>query len=185
MLTPWLAINLSARSTEHPGLAFHLIDAVRRGDFGPEKLKVELTEQAFVDVDPAVESALRQLISAGIGVGIDDFGSGHSALSNLQSYSFDFMKIDRSFVAPVGEDSRADAVVTAIVDLAHAHGMRVVAEGVESGRQARRLREIGCDYARGTISAGPGRPPGSSVDSRITLRPAGRSHTLFTWAIDA
>jgi diguanylate cyclase (GGDEF)-like protein len=154
--TPWLAINLSARSTEHPGLAFHLIDAVRRGEFGPEKLKVELTEQAFVNADPAVESALRQLISAGIGVGIDDFGSGHSALSNLQSYSFDFMKIDRSFVAPVGADSRADAVVTAIVDLAHAHGMRVIAEGVESGRQARRLREIGCDYAQGFHFGRPG-----------------------------
>ncbi|GAB3243595.1 putative bifunctional diguanylate cyclase/phosphodiesterase [Kineosporia babensis] len=153
---PWLSINLSARSTEHPGLAFHLIDAVRRGDFGPEKLKVELAEQTFADVDPAVENALRQLISAGIGVGIDDYGSGSSALSTLQSYSFDFMKIDRSFVAPVGEDSRADAVVTAIVDLAHAHGMRVVAEGVESGRQARRLREIGCDYAQGFHFGRPG-----------------------------
>ncbi|WP_372492143.1 putative bifunctional diguanylate cyclase/phosphodiesterase [Kineosporia corallincola] len=154
--TPWLSINLSARSTEHPGLAFHLIDAVRRGDFGPEKLKVELTEEAFVNADPAVDGALRQLISAGIGVGIDDFGSGHSALTSLQSYSFDFMKIDHSFVAPVGEDSRADAVVTAIVDLAHAHGMRVIAEGVESGRQARRLREIGCDYAQGYHFGRPG-----------------------------
>ncbi|WP_345718671.1 EAL domain-containing protein [Kineosporia mesophila] len=153
---PWLAINLSARSTEHPGLAFHLIDAVRRGDFGPEKLKVELTEQAFANVDPAVDSALKELISAGIGVGIDDFGSGRSGLAGLQRYSFDFMKIDRSFVTPVGEDSRADAVVTAIVDLAHAHGMRVIAEGVESGRQARRLREIGCDYAQGYHFGRPG-----------------------------
>jgi len=66
------------------------------------------------------------------------------------------MKIDRSFVTPVGEDSRADAVVTAIVDLAHAHGMRVIAEGVESGRQARRLREIGCDYAQGYHFGRPG-----------------------------
>ena len=59
------------------------------------------------------------------------------------------MKIDRSFVQSVGEDARADAVVTAIVDLAHAHGMLVTAEGVETPRQARRLREIGCDLAQG------------------------------------
>ena len=72
------------------------------------------------------------------------------------------MKIDRSFVANVGQAERADAVVTAIVDLAHAHGMRVTAEGVETTRQARRLREIGCDYAQGYHFGRPG-PPGRIV----------------------
>ena len=68
------------------------------------------------------------------------------------------MKIDRSFVAAVGQEERADAVVTAIVDLAHAHGMRVTAEGVETPRQARRLREIGCDFAQGYHFGRPGEP---------------------------
>jgi len=70
-------------------------------------------------------------------------------MAYLNRFDLDFMKIDRSFVAKVGEEARADAVVTAIVDLAHAHGMQVTAEGVETQRQARRLREIGCDFAQG------------------------------------
>ncbi|MGZ4650691.1 MAG: EAL domain-containing protein, partial [Kineosporiaceae bacterium] len=71
------------------------------------------------------------------------------AMAYLNRFDLDFMKIDRSFVALVGQEDRADAVVTAIVDLAHAHGMQVTAEGVETQRQARRLREIGCDFAQG------------------------------------
>ena len=104
----------------------------------------------------ALVPALRQLLSSGISVGIDDFGTGYSALAYLQRFELDFMKIDRSFVAEVGQRDRADAVVTAIVDLAHAHGMRVTAEGVETPRQARRLREIGCDLAQGYHFGRPG-----------------------------
>ncbi len=154
---PWLAINLSARSMEHPRIVRRLIDAVRGGELpGGDRLKVELTEHSFIGALPGVEAGLRQLMANGIGVGIDDFGTGYSALAYLHHFDLDFMKIDRSFVASVGEGQRGDAVVTAIVDLAHAHGMRVIAEGVESGRQARRLREMGCDFAQGFHFGRPG-----------------------------
>jgi diguanylate cyclase (GGDEF)-like protein len=159
---PWLAINLSARSMEHPRVIRRLLDAVKRGEVGRGRLKVELTEQSFIGSLPGVEAALRQLVAAGIQIGIDDFGTGYSALAYLQNFDLDFMKIDRSFVASVGDNPRGDAVVTAIVDLAHAHGMSVIAEGVETGRQARRLREIGCDFAQGYHFGRPGAP------SRIT-----------------
>jgi diguanylate cyclase (GGDEF)-like protein len=159
---PWLAINLSARSMEHPRVIRRLLEAVKRGEVGRDRLKVELTEQSFIGSLPGVEAALRQLVAAGIQIGIDDFGTGYSALAYLQNFDLGFMKIDRSFVASVGDNPRGDAVVTAIVDLAHAHGMMVIAEGVETGRQARRLREIGCDFAQGYHFGRPGAP------SRIT-----------------
>ena len=153
---PWLAINLSARSMEHPRVIRRLIEAVKRGEVDRDRIKIELTEQSFIGSLPAVDAGVRQLIANGVGVGIDDFGTGYSALAYLQHFELDFMKIDRSFVSSVGDGPRGDAVVTAIVDLAHAHGMRVIAEGVESGRQARRLREIGCDFAQGFHFGRPG-----------------------------
>jgi EAL domain-containing protein (putative c-di-GMP-specific phosphodiesterase class I) len=146
---PWLAVNVSPRSMEHPRVVRRLLDAVQLHGVAPELLKVELTERTFLGTLPGGESALRQLLASGIPVGIDDFGTGYSALAYLPRFELDFMKIDRSFVAAVGTQERADAVVTAIVDLAHAHGMLVTAEGIETPRQARRLREIGCDLAQG------------------------------------
>jgi diguanylate cyclase (GGDEF)-like protein len=153
---PWLAINLSARSLEHPRVVRRLVEAVRTGEVDPERIKIQLTEQSFIGALSGVDAGLYQLLTNGIGVGIDDFGTGYSALAYLQHFDLDFMKIDPSFITSVGEGPRGDAVVTAIVDLAHAHGMRVIAEGVESGRQARRLREIGCDFAQGFHFGRPG-----------------------------
>jgi diguanylate cyclase (GGDEF)-like protein len=153
---PWLSVNLSARSIEHPAVVRRLVDAVKRGEVPRDRIRVELKEHSFIGALPAAEVALRQLLANGIGVGIDDFGTGYSALAYLAHFDLDFMKIDRSFVASVGRDERGDAVVLAIVDLAHAHGMKVVAEGVESGRQARRLREMGCDFAQGFHFGRPG-----------------------------
>jgi diguanylate cyclase (GGDEF)-like protein len=153
---PWLAINLSARSLEHPRVVRRLVEAVRTGEVDPDRIKIQLTEQSFIGALAGVDAGLYQLLTNNIGVGIDDFGTGYSALAYLQHFDLDFMKIDPSFITSVGEGPRGDAVVTAIVDLAHAHGMRVIAEGVESGRQARRLREIGCDFAQGFHFGRPG-----------------------------
>ena len=148
-VVPWVAVNVSAKSMEHPRVVRRLLDGMAEHRIAPRQLKVELTERSFLGTLPDGDSTLRQLLSSGVPVGIDDFGTGYSAMAYLNRFDLDFMKIDRSFVAKVGEERRADAVVTAIVDLAHAHGMQVTAEGVETQRQARRLREIGCDFAQG------------------------------------
>ena len=148
-VVPWVAVNVSARSMEHPRVVRRLLDGMAEHGIEPHHLKVELTERSFLGTPPDGESPLRQLLFSGVPVGIDDFGTGYSAMAYLSRFDLDFMKIDRSFVAKVGEEARADAVVTALVDLAHAHGMQVTAEGVETQRQARRLREIGCDFAQG------------------------------------
>lgn len=165
---PWLAVNVSARSVAHPRVVARLLDAVTRGELPPDRIKIELTEHSFLGALPGGEASLRSLMAAGVPVGIDDFGTGYSALAYLPRFDLDFMKIDRSFVSDVGQDERADAVVTAIVDLAHAHGMAVTAEGVETERQARRLREIGCDYAQGYHFGRPGEP-----DRIIPAQPRG------------
>jgi EAL domain-containing protein (putative c-di-GMP-specific phosphodiesterase class I) len=148
-VVPWVAVNVSARSMEHPRVVRRLLDGLAEHRIEPHHVKVELTERSFLGTPPDGESTLRQLLASGVPVGIDDFGTGYSAMAYLNRFDLDFMKIDRSFVAHVGQERRADAVVTAIVDLAHAHGMQVTAEGVETQRQARRLREIGCDFAQG------------------------------------
>jgi len=153
---PWLAVNVSPRSMEHPRLVKVLLEGLRSRGLPHHLLKVELTEHSFLSTLPGGEASLRQLISSGIPVGIDDFGTGYSALAYLPRFELDFMKIDRAFVAPVGQDPQADAVVTAIVALAHAHGMKVTAEGIETPKQARRLREMGCDYAQGFHFGRPG-----------------------------
>jgi diguanylate cyclase (GGDEF)-like protein len=148
-MVPWVAVNVSPRSMEHPRVVRRLVDGLQERHIQPHQVKVELTEHSFLGTLPSGESTLRQLLTSGIPVGIDDFGTGYSAMAYLNRFDLDFMKIDRSFVGQVGSEQRADAVVTAIVDLAHAHGMQVTAEGVETQRQARRLREIGCDFAQG------------------------------------
>ena len=155
---PWLAVNVSPRSVEHPRVVRSLLDGLALSTLPPTRLKVELTERSFLSSTPGAETALRSLIEAGVPVGIDDFGTGYSALAYLPRFALDFMKIDRSFVVTVGQDDRADAVVTAIVALAHAHGMKVTAEGVETAQQAQRLQEIGCDYAQGLYFGGAGDP---------------------------
>ena len=148
-MVPWVALNVSPRSMEHPRVIRRLVDRLQEQHIQPHQVKVELTEHSFLGTLPGGESTLRQLLTSGIPVGIDDFGTGYSAMAYLNRFDLDFMKIDRSFVLRVGSERRADAVVTAMVDLAHAHGMQVTAEGVETQRQARRLREIGCDFAQG------------------------------------
>lgn len=153
---PWLAVNVSPRSMEHPRIVRAVLEGLHRRGLPPHLLKVELTESSFLSSLPGGEKALQKLIANQIPVGIDDFGTGYSALAYLTRFELDFMKIDRSFVASVGQDARADAVVTAIVALAHAHRMKVTAEGVETPRQARRLREIGCDFAQGFHFGRPG-----------------------------
>ncbi|MBL8931152.1 MAG: EAL domain-containing protein [Kineosporiaceae bacterium] len=153
---PWLAVNVSPRSMEHPRVVRTLLDGLASRRLPPHLLKVELTENSFLSSLPGGEKALQTLIANQVPVGIDDFGTGYSALAYLTRFELDFMKIDRSFVASVGQEARADAVVTAIVALAHAHRMKVTAEGVETPRQARRLREIGCDFAQGYHFGRPG-----------------------------
>src|SRR4029079_18978119 len=104
---------------------------------------------------PATREAIAQIKDLGLGIGLDDFGTGYSALAHLQTFSLEFLKIDRSFVSRLGVSRRDDAIVAAVIDLAHAHDLVVVGEGVETLEQLEALRGAGCDRAQGYLMGRP------------------------------
>jgi EAL domain-containing protein (putative c-di-GMP-specific phosphodiesterase class I) len=110
---------------------------------------VEVTEGSLLEHDRAVEDRLRELAEHGIALSLDDFGTGYSSLSYIQQYRFEFLKIDRAFVDNMKSGSRQLALCKTIIDMAHALGMRVIAEGIGSEHEATLLRDAGCDFGQG------------------------------------
>jgi len=98
---------------------------------------------------------LRQLRDAGVRIALDDFGTGYSSLSRLSTLPIDVLKIDRSFVHQIGEGTGGTVVIATIITLAHAFGMTVVAEGVETHEQLKVLEELGCDAVQGYLIGAP------------------------------
>lgn len=150
-----LSTNLSARSLEDPTFVDRMRAAMRWYDVPGSAVRVELTERSLLTPSPAVRQSLRRIAELGVGVGLDDFGTGYSALAYLQRFDLDFLKIDRSFVGGLGRSARDDAVVGAVIDLAHAHDLLVIAEGVETSEQLAALRAMGCDRAQGYLMGRP------------------------------
>jgi len=120
-----------------------------------EKLILEVTEtEAMRDVTRTMDVLLRMRLR-NIGVSIDDFGTGHSSLRELQRMPFSEMKIDKSFVIDMATNKDCGVIVNSIIDLAHNLGLKVIAEGVEDARVWRILAEKGCDYAQGFFMGKP------------------------------
>jgi diguanylate cyclase (GGDEF)-like protein len=144
-----VAVNLSPRQFQQPGLVDDVLSAVRATRLAPDLIAFEITESAMLgDADEAV-ATLRQLKALGMTLTIDDFGTGYSSLASLQRLPLDQLKIDRQFVAGLETDPGDAAIVSAIVGLAHTLGLAVVAEGVETAEQVARLRDLGCELAQG------------------------------------
>jgi len=144
-----VAVNVFApflRDPQFPAMLSRLLDERR---LPPGLLTIEITEDLVLSEVGRVTEVLHRLRDAGIQVAIDDFGSGYSALSYLRDLPIDEVKLDRHFVAPIITDTRAAAVVRAVIDLTHALGITVVAEGVEDADTADWLRSQGCDIGQG------------------------------------
>jgi diguanylate cyclase (GGDEF)-like protein/PAS domain S-box-containing protein len=120
-----------------------------------EALVVEITEGLLLDTSDVVGEQLLALGDAGIKVSLDDFGTGYSSLAYLQKFDIDFIKIDQSFVRHLIPGSTDLALCKAIIVMAHALGMQVIAEGVETAQQRDLLKEAGCDYGQGYLFARP------------------------------
>ena len=116
---------------------------------------VEITEGLLLDTSSSVADQLLDFHDAGIQVSLDDFGTGYSSLSYLQRFDIDFVKIDQSFVRHLIADSTDLALCQAIIAMAHALGMKVIAEGVETKQQRDLLAAAGCDYAQGYLFSRP------------------------------
>lgn len=145
----YAAVNLSARTLDHPSLISELTRAVVDNGLEPADLVLEVTEASVVTRAGEGARTLRSLAAIGHIVAIDDFGTGHSALSYLQDLPAGMLKIDRSFVRDLAVSAEARAIIAAIIGLAHGLGMQVVAEGVEDRTQADILRDLGCDGGQG------------------------------------
>jgi diguanylate cyclase (GGDEF)-like protein/PAS domain S-box-containing protein len=148
-------VNYSARQLEHPGSTHSVEELLRRTGLQAGLLQLDITETSYISAAASHESNLDNLKGLGVGISIDDFGMGYSSLSYLKRLPADTLKVDKSFVAGLGEDVQDTAIVQMVIDLAHAFGMEAVAEGVESKKQAEQLKEMGCDMAQGYYFARP------------------------------
>jgi diguanylate cyclase (GGDEF)-like protein/PAS domain S-box-containing protein len=150
-----IRVNLSARQIAQSSLVDLVVDAMAAGGIEPASLCLEITETALM-ADPAAGlKVLQDLRALGVRLAIDDFGTGYSSLSYLKRFPVDVIKIDRSFVDGLGIDPEDTAIVTAIISLGRALGLRVVAEGVENTRQLAELRRLGCDRGQGFMFSPP------------------------------
>ena len=147
-------MNLSARQVDHPELVATVERVLSVAGLPPENLTLEITESALMrDAVTALE-VLRALKTIGVSLAIDDFGTGYSSLSYLQRFPLDILKVDKSFVDEL-DRAQGVEIVAAVVNLAHALGLKVVAEGVESAAQLAALQELGCDFAQGYLFSEP------------------------------
>ena len=148
-------VNLSARQLEHPGLAEEVAEALRTSGLAPEHLTVELTETVLVrDVDAATVE-LKKLKEIGVRIALDDFGTGYSSLNYLRNFPIDVLKIDRSFVAAIGERPDQLEVGLALVEFSQRLGLVTVAEGIEELGQLSSLSDLGCELGQGYLFAKP------------------------------
>jgi diguanylate cyclase (GGDEF)-like protein len=150
-----LAVNLSATDIVDPELLQHILESLRGVKVPADCLVLEITESAFIADAEAARRNMDLLRIAGVRFSVDDFGTGYSSLSQLRQLAVDELKIDRSFIRDLALGSEDAAVIRAIVQLGHGIGLRVVAEGVETEEQRRRLIELGCDYAQGYLISKP------------------------------
>jgi diguanylate cyclase (GGDEF)-like protein len=150
-----VAVNVSSVQFRKPGLANVLIQALAASGVEPKRLEVEITESVFLESSETLVSVLHSLRTLGIRIALDDFGTGYSSLSYLQSFPFDKIKIDRSFIQQLLSRSGSTAIVRAITDLARALGMETTAEGVENPEQLAELRLQGCSSVQGYLFSRP------------------------------
>lgn len=151
-------MNLAARQLQQWGLAAHVERVLQETGLDPAWLDLELTESVLIENAVQAVETLKDLRALGVRLSVDDFGTGYSSLSYLRSFPFDALKIDRSFVRDLTNeagDVTDQAVIRAVVDLAHALDLEVVAEGVETDGQRDCLRALGCDVFQGYLFSPP------------------------------
>ncbi len=150
-----ISVNMSRRQLEDPRLVARLTEMLARTGADPSVLWLEVAEDTVVgDPEPAAR-ALEGLSELGVNLAIDDFGLGRSSLHSLRHLPVDMLKIHQSFVSGLGSGGSDDGVVGAVVNLGHALGCSVIAEGVETDNQLAHLRDLGCDGAQGFLFSQP------------------------------
>jgi len=154
----YVAVNLSARRFENPLLPQRVREVLQAHGLPPESLELEITETVAMRDPEASCLVLEALKSQGVRVAIDDFGTAYSSLLYLRTFPIDSLKIDRSFVRGIAEQVTDQEIATSLIHLAHALGVKVVGEGVETPEQLEALRSRGCDRVQGYLLSPPVAP---------------------------
>jgi len=166
-----VAVNVSSIQFHRPGLSEVVLQALAKSGLPAHRLEIEITESIFLVSSEATLEVLHGLRSLGTRIALDDFGTGYSSLSYLQSFPFDKIKIDRSFIQALTDRPGAAAIIKAITDLAGALGMETTAEGVEDSEQLAQLKAQGCTSAQGFLFSRP--IPVSEVAAIIAAQETG------------
>jgi diguanylate cyclase (GGDEF)-like protein len=169
-----LSVNLSVGQVVDGGRLFRAVaEAVRKVGIDPATLELELTESLLMQNIDEKAALLNRLGELGVGLSIDDFGTGYSSLSYLKKLPVDAIKIDGSFVRDIGTDPNDEAIIRAIIAMAHSLKLSVVAEGVETASQLQALAALGCDEYQGFYESAA--LPPQEFEVRYARRPAGAS----------
>ena len=162
-------VNVSARQLAQDDLIDIVGAALDRAGMDPSNLCLEVTESVLVEDPESSTRKLAALKQLGVKIAVDDFGTGYSSLEYLRTFPVDCVKIDRSFVRGIPHSSEDVAIVNAVIELGHALGLSVTAEGVETSEQLGNLQTTGCDTAQGFLFSRPEHP---DVVERLLLDPA-------------
>jgi EAL domain-containing protein (putative c-di-GMP-specific phosphodiesterase class I) len=167
-------VNLSARQFKDDNLAQTVLSVLNDTELDPGLLELELTEGTLMDDALATLATLEQLRAIGVYLSIDDFGTGYSSMNYLKRFNVRALKIDRSFISGLPEDSENAAITRAIIGMAHGLKLAVVAEGVETAEQLQLLEEYGCDMAQGYLLGRPS--PATTIGEMLMGTAAALAH---------
>jgi EAL domain-containing protein (putative c-di-GMP-specific phosphodiesterase class I) len=162
-----MAVNLSAKQFKDENLSQIVISALHDSGLEARLLELELTEGTLMDDARATMATMEQLRAIGVQLSIDDFGTGYSSMNYLKRFDVRALKIDRSFISGLPQDTENAAITRAIIAMAHGLRMVVVAEGVETDAQLALLQEYGCDMVQGFYLGHPS--PHESIAERLQL----------------
>jgi diguanylate cyclase (GGDEF)-like protein/PAS domain S-box-containing protein len=151
----WVAVNASGSQLGRGQLAPAIRSSLAGSGLPPERLHLEITETALIEASPAAIREVREVADMGVAVALDDFGTGYSSLTLLRDLPVSTIKIDRSFIAPIGIDRSATAIVRRLIALCEELGVTTVAEGIETQQQMTALRSLGCTQAQGYLVGPP------------------------------
>ncbi len=150
-----ISVNISARQFADPDFIDIIEQTLQDTKLEPHFLELEITESMLVGDIKKIELHLKRLKEKGIKIALDDFGTGYSSLSYLKNFPIDVLKIDQSFIRDMTHDSKDAQIISAIIDMGHSLGQKVVAEGVENAAQLAYLKEKGCDIIQGYYFSPP------------------------------
>ena len=160
-----VAVNISAAQFRSPGLMQVIVGALGASGLAPTRLEIEITETVLLQNRETTLAVLHQLRALGIRIAMDDFGTGYSSLTYLQCFPFDKIKIDRSFVKDIAENTGSLNIVRAVAAMANGMGMTATAEGVETAEQLQTITSEGCTEMQGFLFSKP--LPASEIERRF------------------